>query len=117
MGVAAASGPRSAAGGLSRGLAQSRGATYCGGPREHYALCARPTDASASIPARDAARLARADVALRAGSRPEGAGIVARRLQDTSWSVYCSKAYAEQHGIPKRLRRSTGIWSWAWKDR
>ena len=42
-----------------------------------------------------------ADVALRAGSRPEGAGIVARRMQDSSWSVYCSKTYAEQHGHPK----------------
>jgi DNA-binding transcriptional LysR family regulator len=41
-----------------------------------------------------------ADVALRAGSRPEGAGIVAQRLPDSAWSVYCSKTYAEEHGIP-----------------
>jgi DNA-binding transcriptional LysR family regulator len=49
-----------------------------------------------------------ADVALRAGSRPEGAGIVARRLQDSSWSVYCSKAYAEQHGHPKTAEELDG---------
>jgi DNA-binding transcriptional LysR family regulator len=41
-----------------------------------------------------------ADVALRAGSRPEGSGIIARRLPDTTWSVYCSSAYAMQHGRP-----------------
>lgn len=41
-----------------------------------------------------------ADVALRAGSRPEGGGIVARRLPDNDWAVYCSRAYAEEHGCP-----------------
>jgi DNA-binding transcriptional LysR family regulator len=41
-----------------------------------------------------------ADVALRASSRPEGGGIVAQRLPDGSWTVYCSKAYADEHGIP-----------------
>lgn len=41
-----------------------------------------------------------ADVALRAGSRPEGAGIVARRLPDNDWAVYCSRAYADEHGCP-----------------
>lgn len=41
-----------------------------------------------------------ADVALRGGSTPEGAGIVARRLPDTAWAVYCSKAYALEHGAP-----------------
>jgi DNA-binding transcriptional LysR family regulator len=42
-----------------------------------------------------------ADVALRAGSRPEGAGIIARRLPDTAWSAYCSSAYAKEHGQPE----------------
>lgn len=42
-----------------------------------------------------------ADVALRAGSRPQGAGIVARRLPDGGWTVYCGKAYATEHGFPK----------------
>jgi DNA-binding transcriptional LysR family regulator len=41
-----------------------------------------------------------ADVALRGGSRPEGSGIVAQRLPDTPWTVYCSRAYAEEHGTP-----------------
>ena len=49
-----------------------------------------------------------ADVALRAGSRPEGAGIVARRLPDTAWSVYCSEAYAEQRGAPKTAEALDG---------
>jgi DNA-binding transcriptional LysR family regulator len=42
-----------------------------------------------------------ADVALRAGSRPEGTGIIARRMPDTAWSVYCSSAYAKEHGHPE----------------
>ena len=41
-----------------------------------------------------------ADVALRASSRPEGAGIVARRLPDAKWTVYCSRAYAAERGAP-----------------
>jgi DNA-binding transcriptional LysR family regulator len=44
-----------------------------------------------------------ADVALRAGSRPEGAGIVARRLPDSVWSVYCSRSYADEHGLPRTI--------------
>ena len=42
-----------------------------------------------------------ADVALRANSRPEGAGVVARRLPDNDWTIYCSRAYAAEHGAPK----------------
>jgi DNA-binding transcriptional LysR family regulator len=41
-----------------------------------------------------------ADVALRAGARPAGAGIIARRMPDTAWSTYCSRAYASEHGHP-----------------
>ncbi len=41
-----------------------------------------------------------ADVALRAGSRPEGAGIVARRLPDVEWGIFCSRAYAAERGVP-----------------
>lgn len=41
-----------------------------------------------------------ADVALRASSRPEGAGIVARRMPDIDWTIYCSRAYAAEHGVP-----------------
>jgi DNA-binding transcriptional LysR family regulator len=41
-----------------------------------------------------------ADVALRASSKPEGAGILARRMPDLDWTVFCSRAYAAEHGIP-----------------
>ena len=41
-----------------------------------------------------------ADVALRGGIPPEGAGIVARRLPDSDWTIYCSRAYADAHGLP-----------------
>jgi DNA-binding transcriptional LysR family regulator len=41
-----------------------------------------------------------ADVALRAGSSPEGAGIVARRMPDNYWTVYASRGYAAERGLP-----------------
>jgi DNA-binding transcriptional LysR family regulator len=41
-----------------------------------------------------------ADVALRAASRPDGGGVVARRLPDGAWAPYCSRGYAEEHGLP-----------------
>ncbi len=41
-----------------------------------------------------------ADVALRAGSRPHGAGSVAQRLPDVDWTIYCSRAYAAERGSP-----------------
>jgi DNA-binding transcriptional LysR family regulator len=41
-----------------------------------------------------------ADVALRGGSRPEGAGIVARRLPDAEWTIYCGRGYAAERGAP-----------------
>lgn len=43
-----------------------------------------------------------ADVGLRAGLRPQGAGVVARRLPDLDWAIYCSRAYAAERGIPDR---------------
>jgi DNA-binding transcriptional LysR family regulator len=49
-----------------------------------------------------------ADVALRTGSRPEGAGIVARRLPDVSWSVYCGTSYAAEHGAPGTIEQLDG---------
>lgn len=42
-----------------------------------------------------------ADIAVRASSRPQGAGIVARRLPDAHWTIYCSRAYAAEKGMPK----------------
>lgn len=42
-----------------------------------------------------------ADVALRAGTRPVEPDLVGRRLAVDRWSVYCSREYAAQHGIPR----------------
>ena len=41
-----------------------------------------------------------ADVALRGSSRPEGAGIVAQRMPDILWTMYCSPAYGAERGVP-----------------
>jgi DNA-binding transcriptional LysR family regulator len=41
-----------------------------------------------------------ADVALRSCERPEGAGLVGRRVADDLWAVYCSRGYADTHGLP-----------------
>lgn len=49
-----------------------------------------------------------ADVALRASSRPEGAGIVARRMPDNDWTVYCSRGYAAERGIPSTREEICG---------
>jgi DNA-binding transcriptional LysR family regulator len=49
-----------------------------------------------------------ADVALRAGSAPEGNGIVARRLPDAQWTVYCSRAYAAERGAPRDRSEISG---------
>ncbi len=49
-----------------------------------------------------------ADIALRTGSQPTGAGIVARRLPNVSWSVYCSRAYASEHGAPATVEQLDG---------
>ncbi len=49
-----------------------------------------------------------ADIALRTGSRPDGAGIVARRLPNVAWSVYCSRSYANEHGAPDSIEALNG---------
>jgi DNA-binding transcriptional LysR family regulator len=41
-----------------------------------------------------------ADIALRAGRPPTEAELFGRRLAQDTWSIYCSRAYAEAHGIP-----------------
>lgn len=42
-----------------------------------------------------------ADVALRAGAAPTQPGLVGRRIAEDSWSVYCARAHAERHGVPR----------------
>jgi len=44
-----------------------------------------------------------ADVALRGGTPPQGAGLVGRRIAKDPWTVYCSRSYAEAHGIPATM--------------
>lgn len=41
-----------------------------------------------------------ADVALRAAPMPTDPGLVARRVGDAHWGVYCSQDYARRHGAP-----------------
>lgn len=49
-----------------------------------------------------------ADIAFRATSRDAPAGVVGRRIGRDDWTLYCSRSYAERHGIPRtkdELRR------------
>lgn len=49
-----------------------------------------------------------ADVALRASSHPEGANIVARRLPDIPWTIYCGRRYAAERGVPRCRQEIAG---------
>ncbi len=42
-----------------------------------------------------------ADIAIRNSTEPKGGGLVGRRIADDPWTVYCSRAYAEAHGVPQ----------------
>lgn len=42
-----------------------------------------------------------ADIALRSAHDNLGSGVVGRRLGDDDWTLYCSRDYAAQHGVPK----------------
>ncbi|MFN4357757.1 LysR family transcriptional regulator [Sphingopyxis alaskensis] len=41
-----------------------------------------------------------ADIAIRSSKQPSGAGLVGRRVADNAWTVYCSRDYADRHGVP-----------------
>src|SRR6478609_8993687 len=41
-----------------------------------------------------------ADIALRSAYGDIGAGVVGRRLGGDDWTLYCSRDYAAQHGVP-----------------
>lgn len=70
-----------------------------------------------------------ADVAVRAGPRPTQGDLVGKRIAKDKWSLYCSRDYAEQHGIPTNLeelkrhgfisvdRATTGDVLTAWIDK
>ena len=52
-----------------------------------------------------------ADIALRGTTgdeRPEGGGIVVRRLTRAPWTVYCSRSYADEHGMPTTVGELDG---------
>lgn len=42
-----------------------------------------------------------ADVALRSTKAPTGGGLVGRRVGPDPWTVFCSRDYADRHGIPR----------------
>jgi DNA-binding transcriptional LysR family regulator len=44
-----------------------------------------------------------ADVAIRAQKQPDDLGLTVRKLSDSRWALYCSKAYAERRGAPRRI--------------
>jgi DNA-binding transcriptional LysR family regulator len=41
------------------------------------------------------------DVAFRATENPNNETLIARRLPDLPWTLYCSPAYAAEHGMPR----------------
>jgi DNA-binding transcriptional LysR family regulator len=45
-----------------------------------------------------------ADIALRSSSEDQPAGLVGRRICIDDWTLYCSRDYAERHGVPKNVR-------------
>lgn len=49
-----------------------------------------------------------ADVALRGSVSPRGAGLVGRRIAPDAWTVYCSRAYGEAHGVPRTREALAG---------
>ncbi len=49
-----------------------------------------------------------ADIAIRNGSGPDDDRLVARRLPGFAWSLYCSKDYAQAHGMPASRDEVTG---------
>ncbi|MFD1610762.1 LysR family transcriptional regulator [Sphingomonas tabacisoli] len=45
-----------------------------------------------------------ADIAIRVSKKLEGGGLVGRRIGEDLWTVYCSREYAEAHGVPHSRR-------------
>ena len=46
-----------------------------------------------------------ADIALRATKSAGASGLVGRRLCRDDWTLYCSRDYAERHGVPKTVEQ------------
>ena len=49
-----------------------------------------------------------ADIALRSTEEPAADGLVGRRLCHDSWTFYCSRNYAERHGVPRSREELKG---------
>lgn len=49
-----------------------------------------------------------ADVAFRAGPRPDKPDLVGKRIAEDGWSVYCSRDYAAAHGVPRSAAELAG---------
>lgn len=49
-----------------------------------------------------------ADVALRAAPLPDDPDLVARKVGEARWAVYCSREYAERHGAPSSPEALSG---------
>ena len=49
-----------------------------------------------------------ADIALRATMQPQPAGVVGRRLCVDDWTLYCSRDYADRHGVPRTVEQLKG---------
>lgn len=49
-----------------------------------------------------------ADVAIRGGERPTEGGLVARKISDVAWSVFCSRSYVRRRGCPRSLDELNG---------
>ena len=46
-----------------------------------------------------------ADIALRSSSQEQPAGLVGRRICIDDWTLYCSRDYAERHGVPENVKQ------------
>ena len=49
-----------------------------------------------------------ADIALRAGPRPESGPLVCRKVGEDVWALYCSRGYAASHGCPESVEALAG---------
>lgn len=49
-----------------------------------------------------------ADIALRAGPRPDQPDLAGRRIATERWAVYCSRAYADTRGFPQGVDEIAG---------
>lgn len=45
-----------------------------------------------------------ADVAVRSSKDPKEGGLVGRRIAPDPWTVYCSRDYAAEHGVPRNRK-------------